>query len=453
MAMDQSMDVMMHSALEDREKEIEARLEAIRLQSIESSGMSFSLIAMFATSVVILATAGLIMDGVGVPWAWDGSASGDSKNLDKDTVASLVWWTQLGDLLTSSTMFYILTLCFAAVLLGLEFIPMPTRARGGGQYVMALCMLVTSIFMLRGPMAWFSLYFMQMINKEPGDSMDFHLHFMIYFMLAFGLIVLEGSLRVMRSRWKQLMLIEPREALNHSRRFLNGMILASIIGLLLSLLLPVIYTYEDVPEASGAGEEGDDLHIFPVYLMMFDEAYGTSADDVVQGHAMLQTMFIINLWITASMLLLLAAAFIPRVGGIVEMIMHGNVLYIGLIITMLIFAIIFYVDVGGLDSQSDIVGYGMYEGMLHMNWLILVAIILMIGKWARFVQMITIPGITHLRGINSEKMALMKEYEMILQQKQAITIASPGVIDHSQSAGMGEGGLGLFNSDDYDGNE
>jgi len=392
---------------------------------IDWVGPSLTKAGGIALAVIILSVTGMIMDASDVPWIWSNGESMDGDELrDEQTEGKVgVYDTMIHD----STMWFVLGLIFAVVILMFDIIPMHTLLRDCSQSLLAIAMLVTGVFALRTTSFWLAWYFGSALNiPDP----DFHLHTMVYFIGVFSITMLIGGVAILSNRWKRLPASFSNEQLEHVFGVANGIIIACVVALLISPIVPIVYMEHDL----DAEPETDRSHYMVTAVLVdaevidddeFQQGFDEEAENYVQlveNYNHLDNIFVILLWIQAGVLVTLCFSFIPRSRPIVEGIVQFEILTLGLIVWMIICNIFVYSAIPNLQDDSDSpFSSSLYENVsYHANWIMPISTIFVFVMWFTFLFRCHIPWWQKInqsaRDAESQRMAMAWQQPMVQQQ-------------------------------------
>lgn len=365
----------------------------VQIPRVDWVGPSMTKAGGFALAIIILAISGMIMDSSGVPWTWDE----DEKSLDRDELEDSFpkegEYSAADTMVHDVTMWFILGLVFGVVILSLDIIPMHRSLRDCSQALLGITLLVSGIFASRTFSFWLALYFKEILN-DP--EIGYHLHAMIYFIGIYAITMIIGGLVILSSRWKALPAANTNIRLDKAFDVAKGIILACVVALLLSPMLPIVHLSHD-PDYEL---ETDRTHINALDLLIDADQYdhdervdSENYADLVSNYDRLDSIFIALLWIQAGVIAILCLAFIPGGKAVVESIVQLQILILGLVIWMIVCNVMVYSAIPNLDEDGG-TGYSspLYQDITYnVNWLMPVSTIFVAVMWFSFLFHCHIP--------------------------------------------------------------
>lgn len=384
----------------------------------------------FALAVIILSISGLIMDSSGVPWTWDEDRKSENRDDFKDYYPKEGEHAIVDAMIYDVTMWFILGLSFAVVLLALDLIPMHRMLRDCSQSLLGIALIVTGIFALRTFGFWCAVYFKHILN-EP--EVTYHLHAMVYFIGLFAITLFISGLVITTNRWRSLPAENSNVRLDKAFDVSKGILLACVIALVLSPILPIVHLSHDLdfdPETDRTHITGLDLLVDAQRSDLGEMEDSDNYLNVVENYDRLDSIFIAFVWIQAGIMAIICLAFIPGSKAIIESVAQLQVLILGLVIWMIVCNVLVYSAIPALD-EDDGTGFSSpyYQDVTHnVNWLMPVSTIFVAIMWFSFLFRCHIPwwGVINQAAKDAEQRRnayAMQQHAMAQQQIAAQQMA------------------------------
>lgn len=364
----------------------------------------------FSSFIVTLAIAGLVMDESGVPWFSEGVGpqydfSEGSKSYDyyesqdwdeccEQEYASYSYLDsdlqqeQSTDItsITPLTIYFVLALIFASILLIIAPINMPNYAKMPITTLLGLAITTVGIFLTRKFVITLSLYFDMSTNLGSNSDPSHYLHVMVYFggFLGLACLGLGGLVISSANRFLDSVSLSSRFSFDAATNFL----LFSLIVFLISPMFPIAYISTDQSQSSfDEGIDPDSIHLYPAKALVIDDQSANSeesdvVDSTVGNYALVENLFLAIIWINLGIIMLISLTLIPKIGFVFEWATQINILSIILIILSTTFTTIMYVNLPKILGADGIFSDETYASFSYnINWIIPIVCLTMLAIW------------------------------------------------------------------------